>query len=76
MVALKMNQSELARKSTLSPQYISDLLSGKRGARMSVVTLTQLARALRVPPSRLTEAVANPDSSSTGTDRRKALARA
>ncbi|GBF05881.1 XRE family transcriptional regulator [Deinococcus aerius] len=45
---LGLSQRELAQKSGLSPQYISYLISGKRGQRLSVTAATGLAKALRV----------------------------
>lgn len=44
------SQTELAQKSGLSVQYISDLIHDKRGQRMSVRTQEKLIKALRVKP--------------------------
>lgn len=43
-----LTQSELARRSGLSPSYITLLLSGKRGKRIGRYTASRLKRALRV----------------------------
>lgn len=68
MDALGLRQQDVASRAGLSRQYVSDLVTGKRGARLSARTQQQLARALRVSPSRLLASVANVDSKSASTD--------
>jgi transcriptional regulator with XRE-family HTH domain len=45
---LEMTQAELCRKSGLSTGYVSDLINGNRGKRLSVVTASRLGKALKV----------------------------
>ena len=45
---LGLSQSDLARRSGLSRQYISALILGGRGQRLTVFAATKLAKALRV----------------------------
>lgn len=59
MEALGLRQRDLAQKSTLSPQYISDLVNGRRGARLSATTQVKLAKALRISPAKLAACVAS-----------------
>lgn len=68
MDALGLRQQDVASRAGLSRQYVSDLVTGKRGTRLSARTQQQLARALRVSPSRLLASVASPDSESASTD--------
>lgn len=58
MAELGLRQCDLARKSALSRQYISDLVAGNRGSRISASTQAKLARALRVAPARIAASVA------------------
>jgi transcriptional regulator with XRE-family HTH domain len=51
MQVIGINQSQLARRSSLSTSYISDLLSGKRGKRLSFAAMEKLRKGLRVPTS-------------------------
>lgn len=46
-------QADLARASGLSPQYVSDLLRKKRGARPSSHVIKSLSLALGIPVERL-----------------------
>lgn len=52
MTELGIRQHELAERSTLSRQYVSDLVRGKRGARMSLRTQQKLAQGLKVSPQK------------------------
>ena len=58
MTELGLRQHELAQKSTLSRQYISDLVAGRRGRRLTAATQAKLARALRISPTKLALSVA------------------
>ncbi len=44
-----MTQSDLARKTGLSTSYVSMLISGQRGPRISHAAAASLRKALRVP---------------------------
>lgn len=44
-----MTQSDLARKAGLSTSYVSMLISGQRGPRISHAAAASLRKALRVP---------------------------
>lgn len=48
---LGMSQADLARKSGLSTGYVSNIVNGQRGKRVSAETAHRLARALRVRPT-------------------------
>lgn len=62
---LGLSQRSLAEKSGLSPQYISSLISGKRGQRLSADALHRLAKALRVSQKFLLEGSTYVDALST-----------
>lgn len=68
MKTLGMRQRDLAEKTALSQQYVSDLVNGKRGSRLSAATLDKLARALRVSRSRVAESVASPEQASASAE--------
>lgn len=51
MRELGLSQSELARRSGLSPTIIGQLLRGDRGPGLTVATMFKLKAALRVPYS-------------------------
>lgn len=74
MAALGINQRELARRSGLSPQYISDLINNRRAGRISVLTQVKLARGLRVTERRVANCVATADLMSANADMRLASA--
>lgn len=71
MDTLGLRQQDVASRAGLSRQYISDLVAGKRGTRLSARTQHQLARALRVSPSRVLASVASVDSKSDNADKEK-----
>lgn len=48
LVELDLSQSDLARESGFSRQYISDLCTGKCGGRLPLRTANKLAKALRL----------------------------
>lgn len=47
----QMSQSELARRAGLSASYVSMLINGQRGPRISHAATLSLRKALRVPAS-------------------------
>lgn len=51
MQELGWSQSELARRSGLSPKLISQLVRGERGVGLTVASMFKLKSALRVPYS-------------------------
>lgn len=55
MSELGMTQAELVRRSGLSSAYVSNLVTGQRGKRVSVETVHRLAKALKVRPSALVD---------------------
>lgn len=61
MTELGIRQHELAERSTLSRQYVSDLVRGKRGARMSLRTQQKLAQGLKVSPKKIADCAAIAD---------------
>ena len=65
MRELGLSQRGLAQKCGLSPQYISSLISGKRGQRLGADALHRLAKALRVSQKFLLEESTYVDNLST-----------
>lgn len=61
MQKLGLNQRDLARRSGLSPQYISDLIASRRGKRLSVTTQAKLAKGLKISIYRVASCVATPE---------------
>lgn len=51
MGELNLTQAAVAFRAGLSTSYISDLMNGKRGVRISITTAVKLASALEVEPS-------------------------
>lgn len=51
MAELNLTQRAVAQRAGLSTSYISDLMNGKRGGRISIATVQKLSVALEVEPS-------------------------